>query len=31
MAEPLSVTRDGHVAVLTVDRPEKRNAMTAAI
>jgi enoyl-CoA hydratase/carnithine racemase len=31
MAEPLSVTRDGHVAVLTIDRPEKRNAMTAAM
>jgi enoyl-CoA hydratase/carnithine racemase len=25
----LSVTRDGAVAVLTIDRPEKRNAMTA--
>jgi enoyl-CoA hydratase/carnithine racemase len=31
MTEPLSVTRDGHVAVLTIDRPEKRNAMTAAM
>jgi enoyl-CoA hydratase/carnithine racemase len=29
MSEPLHVTRDGHVAVLTIDRPEKRNAMTA--
>ncbi len=28
---PLVVTRDGHVAVLTIDRPEKRNAMTAAM
>ena len=25
----LRVTRDGAVAVLTIDRPEKRNAMTA--
>lgn len=31
MAEPLAVTRDGSVAVLTIDRPEKRNAMTAAM
>lgn len=31
MAEPLHVTRDGAVAVLTIDRPEKRNAMTAAM
>jgi enoyl-CoA hydratase/carnithine racemase len=31
MSEPLHVTRDGHVAVLTIDRPEKRNAMTAAM
>jgi enoyl-CoA hydratase/carnithine racemase len=31
MAEPLAVTRDGAVAVLTIDRPEKRNAMTAAM
>jgi enoyl-CoA hydratase/carnithine racemase len=31
MGEPLAVTRDGHVAVLTIDRPEKRNAMTAAM
>ncbi len=31
MAEPLVVSRDGHVAVLTIDRPEKRNAMTAAM
>ena len=28
---PLVVTRDGHVAVLTIDRPEKRNAMTAGM
>jgi enoyl-CoA hydratase/carnithine racemase len=28
---PLAVTRDGAVAVLTIDRPEKRNAMTAAM
>jgi enoyl-CoA hydratase/carnithine racemase len=27
----LAVSRDGHVAVLTIDRPEKRNAMTAAM
>jgi enoyl-CoA hydratase/carnithine racemase len=26
-----SVTRDGHVAVLTIDRPEKRNALTWAM
>jgi enoyl-CoA hydratase/carnithine racemase len=25
----LTVSREGHVAVLTIDRPEKRNAMTA--
>ena len=31
MGEPLVVTRDGHVAVLTIDRPEKRNAMTAGM
>jgi enoyl-CoA hydratase/carnithine racemase len=31
MGEPLAVSRDGHVAVLTIDRPEKRNAMTAAM
>src|SRR3954471_21319799 len=31
MAEPLHVTRDGAVAVLTIDRPEKRNAMTATM
>lgn len=31
MAEPLAVSRDGAVAVLTIDRPEKRNAMTAAM
>ncbi|MBN1091885.1 enoyl-CoA hydratase/isomerase family protein [Blastococcus sp. TML/M2B] len=29
MTEPLHVTRDGHVATLTIDRPDKRNAMTA--
>jgi enoyl-CoA hydratase/carnithine racemase len=29
--QPLTVSRDGHVAVLTIDRPEKRNAMTAAM
>jgi enoyl-CoA hydratase/carnithine racemase len=29
VTEPLAVSRDGHVAVLTIDRPEKRNAMTA--
>ena len=29
MADHLRVTRDGAVAVLTIDRPEKRNAMTA--
>lgn len=27
----LAVSRDGHVARLTIDRPEKRNAMTAAM
>lgn len=27
----LTVARDGHAAVLTIDRPEKRNAMTAAM
>jgi enoyl-CoA hydratase/carnithine racemase len=27
--DQLSVGRDGHVATLTIDRPEKRNAMTA--
>jgi enoyl-CoA hydratase/carnithine racemase len=31
MTERLAVTRDGAVAVLTIDRPEKRNAMTAAM
>jgi len=31
MGEPLVVTRDGAVAVLTIDRPEKRNAMTAGM
>lgn len=30
-AEHLRVTRDGHVAVLTIDRPEKRNAMTVGM
>jgi enoyl-CoA hydratase/carnithine racemase len=29
--EPLRVSRDGAVGVLTIDRPEKRNAMTAAM
>jgi enoyl-CoA hydratase/carnithine racemase len=29
--QPLVVTRDGSVAVLTIDRPAKRNAMTAAM
>ncbi|TKJ35192.1 enoyl-CoA hydratase/isomerase family protein [Blastococcus sp. CCUG 61487] len=27
----LTLTRTGHTAVLTIDRPEKRNAMTAAM
>jgi enoyl-CoA hydratase/carnithine racemase len=27
----LVVSRDGHVAILTIDRPEKRNAMTAGM
>ena len=27
----LRVSREGHVAVLTIDRPDKRNAMTAAM
>ncbi len=31
MADHLSVTRDGAVAVLTLDRPAKRNAMTAGM
>ena len=31
MSEPLVVTRNGPVAVLTIDRPDKRNAMTAAM
>jgi enoyl-CoA hydratase/carnithine racemase len=31
MSDHLPVTRDGHVAVLTIDRPEKRNAMTAGM
>ena len=30
-ALPLTVSRDGHVARLTIDRPDKRNAMTAAM
>ena len=29
--DELRVSREGHVAVLTIDRPEKRNAMTAAM
>jgi enoyl-CoA hydratase/carnithine racemase len=31
MTDSLTLTRDGHAAVLTIDRPEKRNAMTAAM
>jgi enoyl-CoA hydratase/carnithine racemase len=31
MVQPLAVSRQGSVAVLTIDRPEKRNAMTAAM
>ena len=31
MTEHLTVTRDGHTAVLTIDRPEKRNAMSGAM
>lgn len=31
MSEFLPVSRDGEVAVLTIDRPAKRNAMTAAM
>jgi enoyl-CoA hydratase/carnithine racemase len=31
MSENLTVTRDGPLALLTIDRPEKRNAMTAAM
>ncbi len=31
MSEPLVVTRHGSVAVLTIDRPDKRNAMTAGM
>jgi enoyl-CoA hydratase/carnithine racemase len=31
MADHLRLTHDGHTAVLTIDRPEKRNAMTAAM
>jgi enoyl-CoA hydratase/carnithine racemase len=30
-APALALTRDGHVARLTIDRPDKRNAMTAAM
>ena len=30
-ALPLTISREGHVARLTIDRPEKRNAMTAAM
>ncbi|TYP82803.1 enoyl-CoA hydratase/isomerase family protein [Blastococcus xanthinilyticus] len=31
MTDQLRVTRDGAVAVLTIDRPEKRNAMTVGM
>jgi enoyl-CoA hydratase/carnithine racemase len=31
MSEPLVITRHGAVAVLTIDRPDKRNAMTAGM
>jgi enoyl-CoA hydratase/carnithine racemase len=31
VTDALTVTRDGHAAVLTIDRPEKRNAMTTAM
>jgi enoyl-CoA hydratase/carnithine racemase len=31
MSDHLTLTRHGHVATLTIDRPEKRNAMTAAM
>src|SRR3712207_4631701 len=31
MTDHLRVTRDGHVATLTVDRPAKRNAMTVGM
>lgn len=31
MSDHLTVTRHGHVATLTIDRAEKRNAMTAAM
>ncbi|TFV52727.1 enoyl-CoA hydratase/isomerase family protein [Blastococcus sp. TF02A-35] len=31
MGEHLHVTRDGHVATLTIQRPEKRNAMTVGM
>lgn len=29
MADPVTITRDGHVATLTLNVPEKRNAMSA--
>ena len=31
MTDHLRVTRDGSVAVLTIDRPDKRNAMTVGM
>lgn len=31
MTDSLTLTRDGHAAVLIIDRPEKRNAMTAGM
>jgi enoyl-CoA hydratase/carnithine racemase len=31
MSDNLTIARQGHVATLTIDRPEKRNAMTAAM
>jgi len=31
LSTELTVSRDGHVARLTIDRPDKRNAMTAAM
>jgi enoyl-CoA hydratase/carnithine racemase len=31
MADFLTLSRDGHAAVLTIDRPAKRNAMTAGM
>jgi enoyl-CoA hydratase/carnithine racemase len=31
MSEHLTVTRDGSIALLTIDRPAKRNAMTAGM